>query len=208
MERNSHWHPEIGTIKPLPKAKSYKPLPCAEIIMDDGTTYVVRVGELVSIQFIKNDQRVLVRRGRVMDIKIANVKKLSSAEDNVSNIILDCSEQFSNDITDIKLKDILQIRHFNHNFEDLPEIGELTLGYIEGPHYPVREGGLVEKGQLTEEQNTFNNHITKPKKETVIKPDPVTGEFDDLAAMNAGRPPMEDLITDKTPLPPMGIPIM
>lgn len=206
MGKNSHWHPEIGTIEPLPKAKSYKLLPCVEICMDDGSTYITRVGEMVSIQFIENNQRVVVRRGRVMDIKVANIKKLSSAEDNVSNIVLDCSEKFSEDIIDIKMTDILQIRHFNHNFEDLPEIGELTPGCIEGPHYPVREGGLIYEDQLTEDQNTFNNHITKPRKDTVNKPNPITGEFNDLAAMNAGRPPLGEL-TKKTPLKPRGIPI-
>ena len=185
--KNGHWHPELGTIEPLPKARYCRPISCMEILMDNGESYIVRVGELVSVQFIMNDQKIIVRRGRVYDLKIANYKNLSNSySDNISNITLDCSEQFSQKIITIKVKDILRVGGFTEEYPEYPEKSELEPGWIEGPHHPVRNGGLKYEEET-------KKHISKPSKSKVNKVDPVTGEFNDLAKMNENKPPQDML---------------
>lgn len=163
MEQKRHWHPELDTIKPLPKVKSCRPIACTEIQMDNGDTYVIKVGDVVSIKFIQNDERVIVRRGRVHDIRVST-KRCMNTDDNISNIILDCSQQFSQKIIEIKIKDVLEINHYNHEYEDLNEKDKIEHGYIEGPHYPVREGGLEYKGE-----KKFCESIVTPDKDDVTK---------------------------------------
>lgn len=171
----------------LPKMNKYELVKCVKISMDNGENYTIKIGDIVGIQFLKNDKQILLRKGRVKDIVIVNRRTLCTTTDNVSHIILDCSEQFSIKIIEIKLKDIIKIGNVDDVFEDYSDrITELEPNFIEGDKLPVRQHGLVTKEEIVKK-------ITKPDKEDVVKMDPSTGEFDDLYEMNQYRPDVEEL---------------
>lgn len=172
----------------LPKVDSKEMVRCIKINMSNGEQYVVKQEDMVAIQFVKDDKKILVRRGRVKDIVVVNQKMLHTIEDNVSRIILDCSEQFSIKIIEIKLKDIIKIGGIDDEFYDYSDrIVELNPNFMDedGCKIPVRHDGMC-----TEEE--MQKKITKPGKENVCKMN-ATGEFDDLYTMNKNRPQIDEL---------------
>lgn len=131
----------------LPKAVKLDMVKCVKISMNNEEEYTVKVDDLVGIQFVKDDQRILVRRGRIKDLVVINTKQLSTKEDNVSRIILDCSEQFSVKILEIKFSDIIKIGGIDDDFEDYNDrITELKPDHMKecenGVKIPVREHGM------------------------------------------------------------------
>ena len=132
----------------LPKAVDLDMVKCVKITMSNEEVYTVKVDDLVGIQFVKNDQQILVRRGRIKDIVVVNQRELSTKTDNVSRIILDCSEQFTVNILEIKFTDVIKIGGIDDEFEDYSDrITELNPGHIKdckenGCEIPVREHGM------------------------------------------------------------------
>ena len=146
--------PEHPVCPKLPGVKDINMVKCANIIMTDGKEFLIKENDLVGIQFIRNDNTIVLRKGRIKDFKVVNQRELSNKIDNLSHIILDCSEQFSVKILEIKFKDIIKIDTIDAVFEDYEDrITELTQNFIEGDlKVPVREGGMV-----TKEENKKNN---------------------------------------------------
>lgn len=139
----------------LPKAVNLETIKCVKISMNNDESYTLKVDDLVAIQFVKDDKRILVRRGRVKDLVVVNQRELSCKTDNVSRIILDCSEQFTVKILEIKFSDVIKIGGIDDEFEDYSDrITELEPNYMEGNKCPVREHGLVTK----EEADTSVKH--------------------------------------------------
>lgn len=132
----------------LPKAVDLDMVKCVKITMSNEETYTIKVDDLVGIQFVKNDQQILVRRGRIKDLVVVNQRELSTKTDNVSRIILDCSEQFTVNILEIKFTDVIKIGGIDDEFEDYSDrITELKPGHLEdckedGCKIPVREHGM------------------------------------------------------------------
>lgn len=173
----------------LPMINNYEILKCIKICMGNGEEYTIKQNDLVGIQFVKDDKRILVRRGRIKDIVLINRRQLSTVNDNVSYIVLDCSEQFSIKIIEIKLKDIIKIGKLDEEFPDYSDrITELEPNFLDQNQVkvPTRHGGMITKEELTEK-------ITKPERENVSKMNPCTGEFDDLYEMNQYRPAIDEL---------------
>ena len=104
--------------KKLPVMTDCKLIKCIKISMNNGEEYIVKTDDLVAIQFIRNDERIFVRKGRIHDIVLVDKRSLSSRVDNVSRIILDCSEQFTIKTIEIKLKDIIKIGGLDDEFDD------------------------------------------------------------------------------------------
>lgn len=131
----------------LPKAVNLDMVKCVKITMSNEETYNVKVDDLVAIQFVKDDKRILVRRGRIKDLVVVNCRELSTKSDNVSRIILDCSEQFTVKILEIKFSDIIKIGGIDDEFEDYSDritelIPDHMRGYEDGIKTPVREHGI------------------------------------------------------------------
>lgn len=136
----------------LPKAVNLEMVKCVKITMNNEETYTVKVDDLVGIQFVKDDKKILVRRGRIKDLVVVNSRELSTKTDNVSRIILDCSEQFTVKILEIKFSDIIKIGSIDDEFEDYSDrITELIPDHMEecehGSKIPVREHGFHCKEQ-------------------------------------------------------------
>lgn len=134
----------------LPKATNLEMVKCVKITMNNEDAYTVKVDDLVAIQFIQNDQQILVRRGRIKDLVVINQRELSCKTDNVSRIILDCSEQFTVKILEIKFTDIIKIGGIDDEFENYKDrIEHLEPGHIKecehGSSIPVREHGMHTK---------------------------------------------------------------
>ena len=134
----------------LPKAVDLDMVKCVKITMSNEETYTLKVDDLVGIQFVKDDKRILVRRGRIKDLVVINKRELSTKEDNVSRIILDCSEQFSVKILEIKFSEVIKIGGIDDEFEDYSDrITELKPDHMEefedGVKIPVREHGMDSK---------------------------------------------------------------
>lgn len=179
----------------LPIINNYDILKSIRINMSNGESYTVTVGDIVKVQFIKDDKQILIREGRIKDINIVNRRCLSTANDNVSYITLDASQQFSIKLIDIKLKDIIKIGDITDRFIDYSDVTtELEPNYIEGREdgmkIPTRHDGMVTKEE-------YINKITKPGKENVVKMDSSSGQFDDLYEMNQNRPDLNDLKVSK-----------
>lgn len=129
----------------LPKVTNLEMVKCVKVSMNNET-YTIKVDDLVAIQFVKNDKQILVRRGRIKDLVVINERQLSTKSDNVSRIILDCSEQFTVKILEIRFSDVIKIDDIDAEFEDYSDrIEHLPPNFIEGNHCPVREHGLVTK---------------------------------------------------------------
>ena len=164
----------IGNQLKLPTVTDFKLMRCAQIFMSNGESYFIKSNDLVAIQFVLHDEKILVRRGRVKDIVIMNRRELSRCEDNVSHITLDCSEQFSVKIIDIYFKDIIKIGAIDEEFEDYKDrITHLEPNFKDGNHIPVREHGMI-----TKEEHIVR--VVKPNMDNVVKMDPDTGRFDDI----------------------------
>lgn len=159
----------------LPIMTDCQLIKCVKISMNNGEEYTVKTDDLVGIQFVKHDERILVRRGRIKDIVVVNKRHLSNCNnDNVSRIILDCSEQFTVKTLEIKLKDIIKIGGIDDTFEDYSDrITHLKPNFMEGNRIPTRQHGMI-----TEEE--LERKITKPDRDDVVKMDPESGVFDDL----------------------------
>ena len=159
----------------LPIMTDCQLIKCVKISMNNGEEYTIKTDDLVGIQFIRHDERILVRRGRIKDIVVVNKRNLSNCNnDNVSRIILDCSEQFTVKTLEIKLKDIIKIGGIDDVFEDYNDrITHLKPNFIEGNRIPTRYHGMI-----TEEE--LERKITKPDRDYVVKMNPDTGVFDDL----------------------------
>ena len=132
----------------LPRAIDLDMVKCVKITMNNDEEYTVKVDDLVAIQFVKDDKKILVRRGRVKDLVVINKRELSTKADNVSHIILDCSEQFSVKILEIKFSDIIKVGGIDDEFEDYSDrITELKPDCMHehdgGVSIPVREHGMV-----------------------------------------------------------------
>ena len=151
--------PEHPTCPKLPHVEDIKMVKCANITMSDGKNFMIKENDLVGIQFIRPDNQIIVRRGRIKDFKIVNKRELSNKVDNLSHIILDCSEQFSVKILEIKLKDIIAIGSIETEFEDYSDrITQLAPNVIEGNiNIPVREGGMVTKKEHFEKLENKKN---------------------------------------------------
>lgn len=163
----------------LPTVTGFSMIQCVRISLSNGEVYTLKINDLVGIQFVKNNERIFVRKGRVKDIVIVNKRNFSTLDDNASHIILDCSEQYTIKLVEIKIKDIIKVGRIEDEFDDYDDrITELDPNFIEGDlHIPTREHGMY-----TEEE--MMNKITKPEREDVVKMDPKTGEFKDLATSN------------------------
>lgn len=175
----------------LPIMNKYELIRCIKMYMNNGEEYTIKVGDLVGIQFVKDDKRILVRRGRIKDIVIYNRRTLTTSNDNLSHIILDCSEQFTIKILEIKLTDIIKIGGIDDEFEDYSDrIKQLDPNFIvdeyTGCKIPVRQNGMYTEEEMVKK-------ITKPDKEDVVKMNPETGVFDDLYDMNQNRPYIDEL---------------
>ena len=171
----------------LPKMNKFELVKCIKIHMNNGESYTIKTGDLVGIQYVKDDKTILVRKGRIKEIVTIAKRALSTHDDCVSHIILDCSAQFSINIIEIKIKDIIKIGGINDVFEDYNErIKQLEPNYIDGNRIPTREHGMLTKEEMIQK-------VTKPNKENVVKMNKDTGEFDDLYQMNINRPDIEDL---------------
>lgn len=159
----------------LPTMTDCKLIKCVKISMSNGEEYTIKTDDLVGIQFVRHDERILVRRGRIKDIVVFNRRHLSNCNnDNSSHIILDCSEQFTVKTLEIKLKDIIKIGGIDDVFEDYSDrITHLKPNFMEGNRIPTRYHGMI-----TEEE--LERKITKPDRDDVVKMDPDTGVFDDL----------------------------
>ena len=137
----------------LPKATNIDMVKCVKIHMSNDEDYVLKVDDLVAIQFVKDDKRILVRRGRIKDLVVVNYRELSCKTDNASRIILDCSEQFTVKIIEIKFSDVIKIGAIDDEFEDYSDrITKLEPNHLEnceeGLKVPVREHGMVTKEEL------------------------------------------------------------
>lgn len=175
----------------LPVMNNYDMMKSIRMNMSNGESFIITVGDLVGVQFVKDDKQILLRKGRIKDIVVIAKKCLSTSTDNVSHIILDASEQFSIKLIEIKLKDIIKVGAITDKFPDYSDrITELDPNYIEGCNcgvkVPTRQGGMI-----TEEE--YLKKVTKPDKENVSKMDKITGEFDDLYDMNQNRPDLSEL---------------
>ena len=135
----------------LPKAVKLDMVRCVKIEMSNEESYTIKEGDLVGIQFVKDDTKILVRKGRVKDIIVINDKATTDGAKtngipNVSHIVLDCSEQFTVKLVEIRFVDIIKVGGIDDEFEDYNDrITELEPNFIEGDNCPVREGGLVTK---------------------------------------------------------------
>lgn len=136
-------YPSHPSCPKLPHVDDIKMLKCISVTISDGRTIVLKQDDVVGIQFICGNN-ILVRRGRIKDFKIVNNRDLLCKTDNLSHIVLDCSEQFSVKIIEIKFKDIVDIRD-DENFTSYEDrITELSPGCIHGNvHIPVRERGMA-----------------------------------------------------------------
>ena len=158
----------------LPKAVNLEMVRCVKMTMSNEEEYTVKVGDIVAIQFVKDDKRILVRRGRIKDLVVVNKRELSTPTDNVSRIILDCSEQFTVKIIEIKFTDVIKIGGIDDEFEDYSDrITELESNFINGNTIPTRCHGMITKEE-------YIDKITKPDSEGVVEMDPDTGVFEDL----------------------------
>lgn len=131
----------------LPRAKNITPVKCVKISMDNEKEYTVKQDDLVAIQFIKGNL-IVVRRGRIKDIVVINSRELSAPTDNVSHIILDCSQQFSVKILEIKFTDIIAIGNIDDEFEDYNDrIEKLEPNHMspDGCKIPTRHHGMHTK---------------------------------------------------------------
>ena len=175
----------------LPKMARYELVKCVKISMSNEEDYTIKTNDLVGIQFLKNDKQILVRRGRIKDIVIVNRRTLSTCDDNVSHIILDCSQQFSIKIIEIKLKDIIKIGGIDEDFLDYDDrIKELDPNYLKdgkcSSQIPTRHDGMITAEEM-------QNKLSKPNRSNVCKMNPDTGEFNDLYDMNLNRPYLDEL---------------
>ena len=138
----------------LPKVSNLEMIRSVKITMSNDESYSLTVGDLASIQFIKDDNKILVRRGRIKDIVVVNSRELTTKIDNASRIILDCSEQFTVKIIEIKFSDIISIGDIDAEFEDYSDrITELESNNMHvcecGAKIPVREHGMRLKNNVT-----------------------------------------------------------
>ena len=147
----SHIHNHLK----LPKAVNLEVVKCVKITMNNEETFTVKENDLVAIQFVKDDTRILVRRGRIKDLVVVNNRELSCKTDNVSRIILDCSEQFTVNILEIKFTDIIKIGDIDAKFEDYDDrITELKPDHMkeneDGSKIPSRDHGFHSKEEHKE----------------------------------------------------------
>ena len=135
----------------LPKAVKLDMIRCVKIEMSNEESYTIKEGDLVAIQFVKDDSKILFLRGRIKDIVVINERATTdgcktNGIPNVSHIVLDCSEQFTVKLVEIRFVDIIKIGGIDDEFEDYSDrITELEPNYIHGCNLPVRESGLVTK---------------------------------------------------------------
>lgn len=135
---------QISNETKLPKIENASMIKTIKLTFSNKKEFVASVDGLVAIQFIKDDKNILVRRGRVKDIVLIKQRSLTHCEDHESRIILDCSEQFSINIIEIKLKDIIDIGGIDDEFTDYSErITELTPNNETFQSVPVREHGMA-----------------------------------------------------------------
>lgn len=151
--------PEHPVCPKLPMVRDVKIIKCTSIVMSDNKIYTIKEDDLIGVQFVRSDNQIIIRRGRVKDIKIVNKRELSNKIDNLSHIILDCSEQFSVKIIEIKLKDIIAIDSIDAEFEDYSDrITHLVPNFIESDlNVPVREGGMITKKEHFENLENKKN---------------------------------------------------
>jgi hypothetical protein len=148
MKRKSNLRKEIkmenNQDKRLPRTTDLKPLKCVKITMSNEKEYIVTQEDIIAVQFVRPmDNKIIIRRGRVQDLVIINQRELSTPKDNASRIILDCSEQFSVKVIEIKFKDIIAIGGIDTEFEDYSDrIEELGPNFMEGNTIPIRHGGM------------------------------------------------------------------
>lgn len=148
----------------LPKAIKLDMLTCVKVEMSNEESYVLKEGDLVAVQFIKDDKQILVRRGRVKDLVVINDRAVTNGGKtecgipHVSHIILDCSEQFTVKLIEIKFKDIIKIGGIDDEFEDYSDrIEKLEPNFIEGNKCPVREHGLVTKEETKKNKKPLSS---------------------------------------------------
>lgn len=146
----------------LPKVVKLDMVRCVKIDMSNEESYTVKEGDLVAIQFVKDDNKILVRRGRIKDIVVINDRATTdgcktNGIPNVSHIVLDCSEQFTVKLIEIRFVDIIKIGGIDDEFEDYSDrITKLEPNFMEGNKCPVREGGLVTKEEAKSQKK--HNH--------------------------------------------------
>ena len=102
----------------LPKMVHVEPVLACTIHMDNGESYSFKKGDIVAIQYVNEREHIVVRKGRVKDIVIVNTRNIHTVCDNVSRINLDCSEQFSVHMIEIKFKDIIKVGGVDEEFDD------------------------------------------------------------------------------------------
>ena len=145
----------------LPKPVKLDTIRCIRLDMNNNESYIIKEGDLVGIQFIKDDKLILVRKGRVKDIVVINERGITNGGKtegipHASHIILDCSEQFTVKLVEIKFTDIIKVGGIDDEFDDYSErITELKPNCIEGNKYPVREHGLVTKEEVKDKKSAI-----------------------------------------------------
>lgn len=143
----------------LPRAVDLDMVKCAKLKMNNGKEYVVKVDDLVAIQFVKNDEHILIRRGRVKDIVVINKRELSCPTDTVSHIILDCSEQFSVKILEIKFSDVIEIGRIDDELTDYTHRDDIEA------NHPVHDDKDT-IGKLVNNDKMENLAVSSPNKIT------------------------------------------
>lgn len=186
----------------LPSVSEIKLLTCVSLTMNNGQEYIIKQNDLVGIQFVKCDKKILVRRGRVKEIKIVNRREIGTCMDNASYIILDCSEQFTVKTVEIKIKDIIKIGSVYEKFDDYDDrVTELIPNFIEGSTIiPTREFGMY-----TEKE--WRDKIIKPNKSDVVSMDS-SGQFADLKGITPEQSKSYSEQTSTKTAVSRGIPIM
>lgn len=163
--------PEHPVCPKLPFVSDIKMIKCANLIMSDGTNFSIKENDLIAVQFIRPDDKIIIRKGRLKDFKIINNRDINNKIDNLSHIILDCSEQFSVKIIEIKIKDIIDIGTFEKEFKDYSErIDHLAPNTLDGNlKVPVREGGMVTKEEQLNSKKEIPNETVEMNEDGTFK---------------------------------------
>ena len=139
---NNKYNPDIS----LPRVTNLEPVKCVKVYMSDEKEFLIKENDIIAVQFIRDDGRIVVRKGRVKDVIAVNQRELSTPKDNVSRIILDCSEQFSVKVIEIKFKNIIAVGNIDDEFTDYSDrIEKLEPNFMEGNRIPIRHHGMHSK---------------------------------------------------------------
>lgn len=135
------------SVPKLPSVDNIKMLTCCSVDLSTGKNIVIKQNDLVAVQFVKGKD-IIIRRGRIAEIKVSKTRGIDDKTDNLSCIVLDCSEQFTVKIIEIKFRDVVDIGEVDGEFVDYnnraTELEVSSLRDTEEPNIiPVRERGFA-----------------------------------------------------------------